>query len=123
MRLERRARRGGTHLIITSLVDVMLVLLFFFMLTTGYGAQPRALPLQLAAPAAAHGTQGEMHEVRMQAGGMFLYDGAAMPLPQIKASAHGLRVSLRPEAGVKLQQLLDALEALRSAGASVALGT
>lgn len=123
MRLERRARTRGTQLIITSLVDVMLVLLFFFMLTTGYGSEARALPLQLAAPAAARGVQGQVHEVHMRAGNLFVLDGAELPLAEIKTRAHGARVALRPEPGVSLQQMLDALDALRSNGASVALGT
>ncbi|HVT37354.1 MAG TPA: biopolymer transporter ExbD [Nevskiaceae bacterium] len=123
MQLERKPRARGTHLIITSLVDVMLVLLFYFILTAGYGKAPRELALSLAAPVAAHGSSGTLHEVRMRAPGDFLLDGAPLPLAEIQARMHGAQLALRPAPQVQLQALLDALAALRKGGAQVELGT
>jgi biopolymer transport protein ExbD len=111
----RQARRPS----LTPLIDVVFLLMVFFMLAARFGAE-RALPLM---PAAGGGGawQGPPRLVEVAAGGLRL-NGRAVPLDGLAAALGPLMpapdspVVLRPSEGAPVQALVDAMAVLRAAG-------
>ena len=119
-------RRPRSKLSLIPLIDVMLVLLFFFMLATSYVDVGRTR-LDLA-PAGRAGMGG--NELSAQAtvfdDGQLRYSGSTRPIPdwvaELKALPAGTQLSLVPAPGVSLQGLIAAWEQLQAAGVAARLG-
>ncbi len=116
MQLERRGRpRYGIAL--TSLVDVVFILLFFFMLAAR--AQPQAaLELRLAQPAAS-AAQPTMPVVEVLGAGRLRSANRDFTVATLAAQFPGISaLRLRAMPGSELQDLVDALDAAHNAGLS-----
>jgi len=122
MRLARPQRRN-TRPSLIPLIDVMLVLLFFFMLASTYVDYGRT-PLELAAGGRAAGAADDpgvvnavlLDDGRLRIdGGLFELSLAASMLSTAK------EVRLAPAPGVELQTLLAGWEQLAAAGVKVQL--
>ncbi|WP_169577734.1 ExbD/TolR family protein [Sinimarinibacterium sp. CAU 1509] len=109
---------------LTSLVDVVFILLFFFMLAARESA-PQALSLTVSdateTSAAASTSQGLL---RVLGSGRIELDGRVLELsalmPVLRAGARDqVKVAVAPAA--QLQDLIDVLEPLRAAGIGVHL--
>lgn len=123
MRIALPARRPA-RLPLVSLVDVVFILLFFFMLASSYldwrsvqvelgGAAPQAPEAQVA------------WSVQVYADGSLTLNGALMSRAAIEAALRaepGVRVVLQPVPGVRLQALVAVFDALRPTGAALILG-
>lgn len=120
MRLARPPRRRNT-IVLTSLVDVMFVLLFFFMLVSNYGDW-RSWSLALAGRTPA--TASEALVVEVLAPGRFRIGARELDLDGLRAQlgTPGTRAVLVPASGLSLQQLVDLLDALKPTGAALTLG-
>ncbi len=127
MRLDAAAGPRKRMLGLTSLVDVVFILLFFFMLAAR-GAPPQALSLTVsdaaspAPPAAvADRPQGLL---RVLGGGRIELDGRLLEtsalVPTLRAASRD-QVQVRVAPAAQLQDLIDALEPLRAAGIGVDL--
>lgn len=105
------------------LIDVMLVLLFFFMLVSSYGGERRTT-LQLA-PAMARGapaSEAQPQPVLLEANGEFRIGSARLSLTDaIDALRTAKAVRLSPAPDVTLQTLLSGWEQLSAAGIAVTL--
>ncbi|MDP3856200.1 MAG: biopolymer transporter ExbD [Stagnimonas sp.] len=114
------ARRPRARISLIPLIDVMLVLLFFFMLVTRYVEVGRTR-LELA-PAGRAGAGGSERSVQAQVldGGLLRYGGETGPLPELlpllKALPAGSELSLAPAPGVSLQVLIAVWEQLQAEG-------
>lgn len=117
------AARKKTRPSLIPLIDVMLVLLFFFMLASSYVGYSRT-PLQLAAAGGASGANNEPDVVRavlladgqVRVGGTLM--GASEAVQKLKTAKD---VRLSPAPGVALQTLLAGWEQLAAAGIKVQL--
>ena len=124
MRIAAAPRRRA-RISLIPLIDVMLVLLFFFMLATSY-VDVGHTRLELA-PASRAGVGGSDTTARLEvlADGMLRYGDEVRPLPellpQLRALARDTPLRLAAAAGVSLQALLSALEQLQAAGLKVQL--
>ena len=114
---QRRVRRVS----LTPMIDVVFLLLVFFMLAARFGVEAR-LPLTLAAPApAAEAWTGPPRLVDVLPEGVRL-NGVALSEAELAARLAGLveapddPVLLRPGEGASLQRLVEMLEALGAAG-------
>lgn len=122
MRIER-ARTRRALLPLTSLVDVVFILLFFFMLAS----RPqdwRSLALQLAPAPGGTTVRAEAWRLELQAGGALQLDGRILTLEDALrriATDTARPVLLQAGAGATLQDCVTALERLRLAGARVSL--
>lgn len=107
---------------LTSLVDVLFVLLFFFMLVTTYGDW-RSWSMALAGAPGAPAQAGTLTVRVLQDGGLML-GAQRLPLAQIEAQLRRpqARAILVAEPGVNLQALVDVLDQLRPTGAALSLG-
>lgn len=115
----RRRRRAAVSL--TPLVDVVFILLVFFMLATSF-VDWRLIDMQSRGPGRGAG-EGEAVtlDVAPQA---LLLGGAAVSLaglgdrlkPRLEA-APALQIVIRPQDGADMQRLVDVLDALHGAGA------
>jgi biopolymer transport protein ExbD len=111
----RRARRPS----LTPLIDVVFLLMVFFMLAARFGAE-RAMPLM---PAAGGGGawEGPPRLVEVAAGGLRL-NGQALALDGLAEALAPLMpapdspVVLRPDEGAPVQALVEAMAVLRAAG-------
>lgn len=123
MRIARPARRKNS-IVITSLVDVMFVLLFFFMLASSYldwgavdvniggGDSKNTLPVP-----------GHVHQLQLLPGAQLRLDGKPVVLSQLVATLErDARVVIQPQAGVPLQELISVIDPLKAAGVSLTLG-
>lgn len=129
------ARRGRRSVSLIPLIDVMLVMLFFFMLagaTVQYGrtrveftlpASP--LPLTSAAPQAASKNL-VVQEAYVQADGFIVINAqrynVPAAVPVLLALPKGTDLKLIPEPGLSLQTLLQLWERLRAEGIRSRLG-
>ncbi|MGD8710479.1 MAG: biopolymer transporter ExbD [Ectothiorhodospiraceae bacterium] len=121
MRLPRpdlRRRKIG----LTPLVDVVFILLFFFMLTSSL-VQWHAIGLSVTAPSASAGSLEGSALVRIHDGGNLDLNGVPVSLRQLESRVRGLapaeralRLVVQPDPEVPLQNIVDVLDRLRAAG-------
>ncbi|SFF63700.1 Biopolymer transport protein ExbD [Fontimonas thermophila] len=114
MRLEW-ARRRHSRLALTALVDVVFILLFFFMLA-GRAAPPRAIELHVASGMTGMET---VAEVIVRAGGYVELDGRRLAIDALVHESRGRALQLRAGADARLQDLVDVLDRLRDAGVRI----
>ena len=131
----RQSRRNkGVELNVTSLVDVLFLLLIFFMLTTTFkhaGELNLNLPeSSTAGPAGASGAAESVDLVLTEKGTLML-DGAAVTFETLPARLRAVRAR-RPHAQIMIQaetsvvhgQVVRLLDAVRTAGfTGVGIGT
>jgi biopolymer transport protein ExbD len=120
MRIARKPKRRNA-IVLTSLVDVMFVLLFFFMLVTTYGERHSwAMALGGGSDDA---DSGALIVQVLNDGGLLLdtqpadFDQVAQRLQQ-----PGARAVLVAGPGVSLQAMVDALDRFKLTGAALTLG-
>ncbi|WP_343079434.1 biopolymer transporter ExbD [Ostreiculturibacter nitratireducens] len=112
----RRARRPS----LTPMIDVVFLLLVFFMLAARFGAEG-ALPVALAAPGAPAEWQGpprlvEIGPENVRLNGLAVDEaGLAEALRPLMAGPEA-PVLLRPVEGASLQRVVDVIGALSDAG-------
>lgn len=123
MQIARPARRKNS-IVITSLVDVMFVLLFFFMLASSYldwgavdvniggGESKATVPVH-----------GHVHQLQLLPGAQLRLDGKPVELSQLTSMLErDARVTVQPQAGVPLQEMVKVIDQLKAAGVSLTLG-
>ena len=124
MRLAPRPLRRS-RIPLTSLVDVVFNLLFFFMLTSQY-LDWRVLPVDLAQVAGDDaGTAAALTILLLPGGELRLgEEPASVPdvLDAIRGDSGARPVLLVPARGVSMQATVDVLDALAPSGARVVLG-
>ncbi|MCC2655738.1 MAG: Biopolymer transport protein ExbD/TolR [Panacagrimonas sp.] len=123
MRLAPRPLRRS-RVPLTSLVDVVLCLLFFFMLTSQY-LDWRVLPVDLAEVAPDGAAPSALTVLLLADGGLRLGEQPASVtdvIAAIRADAGTRPVMLVPARGVSVQATVDVLDALAPSGARVVLG-
>ncbi len=129
---ERRGKKEVT-LNVTSLIDVLFLLLIFFMLT-GTFKRVGELELQLPESTSATPSQGVVsHQIDLvlTEEGTLLVNGDPLPWPNLKRHLTGLleadsdaKVMIRAETGVAHGEVVKALDIVREAGfAGVGIGT
>ena len=118
MALKRIRKRRGTS--ITSLIDVIFLLLLFFMLASTFSSQAEIeLVSGLEGAAAADAVDTKVLHLVISADGLTL-DGQAVSDGDLSASISALIMSSRtvlavdPAEGTTTQRLIDVLLALRS---------
>ncbi len=123
MRIARPARRKNS-IVITSLVDVMFVLLFFFMLASSYldwgtvdwnvGGSESSSTLPVP---------GHVHQLQLLPSAQLKLDGKPVVLLQLTTSLErDARVIVQPQAGVPLQEMIAVIDQLKAAGVGLTLG-
>lgn len=129
---HRRRRRGMVNL--TSLIDVLFLLLIFFMLTSTFrrsGEMELQLPESSTSAPRLEGAGQRSTEVTLRADGSILVDGvstepseAARTLRERVAADPGARVLLNAEAEARHADVVRLLDLVREAGfRGVNLGT
>lgn len=122
MRLEPAPRKRSAPAL-TALVDIVFILLFFFMLAART-APPRALELRVEVPSSATSGAADVPEAIVRSGGRVDYEGrelAAGELADRLSGAGVSRLSVRADGGARLQDLVTLLDALRRAEVAVQL--
>lgn len=117
---RRRALIG-----LTPLIDVVFILLVFFMLATSLGGR-RAIELAVSAGASgAEGTEAEAVLVEVRRDGRLRLSAAPVSLDALAerigarmAASPGLRVLVEPAGGVGLGETVRVLDVLSQAGVS-----
>ena len=113
---RRRARRVS----LTPMIDVVFLLLVFFMLAARFGIEAR-LPVSVAVPGGSAQWSGPPRLVEVRPDGQRL-NGVAMAVPDLLTALGGLvqgpddPVILRARDGAVLQDLVAMIEALEAAG-------
>jgi len=123
MRIARPARRKNS-IVLTSLVDVMFVLLFFFMLASSY-LDWGAVDVNIggAGPKLVMPVPGHVHQLQLLPGKQLRLDGKPVALSQLAATLErDARVIVQPQAGVPLQEMVSVIDQLKAAGVSLTLG-
>lgn len=106
---------------LTSLVDVVFILLFFFMLASSY-LDWRAYPLNLGAAPGSGSGSGEALVLTVLPDGATLNGQALDPAAlQRRLEGAGRPVVVVPADGVSMQQLVDWLDRLKRWGLSATL--
>lgn len=121
MRIERYARRRAL-ISLTPLIDVVFILLVFFMLAARLTGQS-AMEVHSASRAAATPVRDDSVLVRIHAGGRLELNGDMLARPALMRHLQALlqrqprlRVLVQPSVGVVLQQLVELLQGLEDAG-------
>jgi len=122
MEFSRNRRNGMRGLPLTPLIDVVFILIIFFMLTTSF---MRVESLELILPAKSGKAADRQDVVRL-----FLYENGDMQLGQRKVDADTLDASLKAmfgkdpatkmmvltQEGVTMQQMVNAMDRINAAG-------
>jgi len=121
MRIARKPKRRNT-IVLTSLVDVMFVLLFFFMLVTTYDDW-HSWSMTLSGAAADDADSGALL-VQVASDGSLLLDAQPVDYAQVEQRLRqpGARAVLVAGPGVSLQAMVDALNRFKPTGAALTLG-
>lgn len=112
------ARRRRRLVSLTPLIDVVFLLLIFFMLASRFAVETR---LDLAAGGSGAGYSGPPRLVSIRADGLAL-NGTETPLAELPAAVGRLMaepsqlIVLRAEEGAEVQRVVVVLDALKSAG-------
>ncbi len=123
MRIARPARRKNS-IVITSLVDVMFVLLFFFMLASSY-LDWGALDVNIGSGESrtTMPVPGHVHQLQLLPGAQLKLDGKSITLAQLTSTLErDARVVVQPLPGVPLQDMISVIDQLKAAGVSLTLG-
>ncbi len=119
----RRKRRTGVLMNVTPLIDVVFILLVFFMLTTNF-ARFRLIGVDTPQETEIVSDPAAAIVILVKADGGFEYDGDPADLDQISDSVAqiiardpGRPFLVRPERGVTMQEALDVFQRSRDAGA------
>lgn len=116
MRLPRPVRRRNS-IVLTSLVDVMFVLLFFFMLAAS-AVERRAIGIGM--PVAADSPDARrVLRLDLLSATRWTLDDASLAPAELRSRLRGAsagEVLVRPAKGVPVQALTDALTAVRDSG-------
>lgn len=124
-RLANKFRRKRSLISLTPLIDVVFILLIFFMLASNF-LQFRSFELSAAGPGTARSDRPAGLVVDITLEGLTL-DGRSVTLDALPgramealAGTPGRSVLVKPAAGVPLQTAIDVLDALRGAGVTSA---
>lgn len=124
MHIEALPRRRGT-IPLTSLVDVVFILLFFFMLASRF-ATLQGIDLNLGAGGErAVATMEETWFLQLYADRAMVLNGESVSLAELQqqlGARPGVHLVVQPRPGVSLQALVDLMDALRATGARLATG-
>jgi biopolymer transport protein ExbD len=121
LKLSEKTKRRKAVISLTPLIDVVFILLVFFMLASSF-MDWQSISLDTAAASHASVSESEekpfIVEVRQQ---VLMVDGESLTLAELiaKAQSRGTLtqpVSLQPMADTQVQQLVDVLDALNNAG-------
>lgn len=114
--------RSGPQLNIAPLIDVVFLLLVFFMLASSF-IEPEAIDLVLPAGGGQGGQVAEPLVVSVTEAGHIRFNGLHLDLGQLEAEIRsrtggdsGRAVTVRADAGVSVQLLVSILDAIRAAG-------
>ncbi len=129
MEFEGRARIHS-HLDIAPLIDIVFLLLVFFMLTSTF-LVPEAIELELPESASATVTEITPITVALNASDELSLNGKPIQLQQLRqaiepliAESADVAITLKSDAHTEVQQLLKVMDEIRAAGGSnVALAT
>ncbi len=129
MEFEGRARIHS-HLDIAPLIDIVFLLLVFFMLTSTF-LVPEAIELELPESASASTTEVTPITVSLDSKGQLALDGELIELEKLRpALAARLKqqpdsaITLKSDAHTELQPLLRVMDEIRAAGGTqIALAT
>ncbi len=129
MEFEGRARIHS-HLDIAPLIDIVFLLLVFFMLTSTF-LVPEAIELELPESSSAIITETTPINVALNASGEVALNGESIQLDKLRQAIEPLitdsadvAITLKSDARTEVQQLLKVMDEIRAAGGSnVALAT
>jgi biopolymer transport protein ExbD len=129
MDFEGRARIHS-HLDIAPLIDIVFLLLVFFMLTSTF-LVPEAIELELPESSSASVTEAMPITVSLDQTGQLALNGEYIELAQLRMALEPLlkqntesAITLKSDAHTEVQQLLKVMDEIRAAGGSdVALAT
>jgi biopolymer transport protein ExbD len=129
MDFEGRARIHS-HLDIAPLIDIVFLLLVFFMLTSTF-LVPEAIELELPESSSADVTETMPIVVSLDQTGQLSLNGGGIELDQLRMALEPLlkqdadsAITLKSDARTEVQQLLKVMDEIRAAGGSnVALAT
>lgn len=129
MEFEGRARIHS-HLDIAPLIDIVFLLLVFFMLTSTF-LVPEAIELELPESASATVTEITPITVALNASDELSLNGKPIQLQQLRQTIEPLiadsadaAITLKSDARTEVQQLLKVMDEIRAAGGSnIALAT
>lgn len=129
MDFEGRARIHS-HLDIAPLIDIVFLLLVFFMLTSTF-LVPEAIELELPESSSANVLETMPITVSLDQTGQLSLNGERIELEQLRAAITPLlkqdatsTITLKSDAHTKVQQLLKVMDEIRAAGGSnIALAT
>jgi biopolymer transport protein ExbD len=123
MRLELPRPRRRQLISLIPLIDVVFILLVFFMLASSF-LDWRTIPL--ATPATDSRVTSDLTplQVRIHLDGRLVFEGEALELGQLRAAVRGRladepgrSVVVRPDDAVPLQRVVEVLDRVRDSGA------
>ncbi len=121
----RKNRRNATLLNVTPLIDVVFILLVFFMLTTNFG-RFRLIGVETPQDREVLRDATAAVVIRIEDDGALTYDGKPSDVEDIAAQVANLTAVdpgrsfiVRPAEGVSVQEAIDIFQLTRHAGASL----
>ena len=124
-------RRPKPQIVVTNLIDVILLLVFFFMITSSFAQDKRQVPVELPQAGSASIIDAELMTIQVDKAGAVLWTGkpvSSVKLEHIVSRYLGTRkdrpVLLEADQGVSYGHVMTALDTIRRAGSvNISLAT
>lgn len=126
-------KRGKSQpqIVVTNLIDVVLLLVFFFMITSSFAANGKKLPVNIPKASAAVSTEKDNMTVQITKAGNLFIAGKAIEEEALKeqikkwvATSPDRAVMVEADEGVNYGNVIKILDRIRTAGAiNVGLAT
>ncbi len=122
MAIELNKGSSLRNLSLTPLIDIVFLLLIFFMVVSKFEQEERALDVDLAAADAAQPMSANPKFVSIDKDGNLEYRGRILSLPQLQvalkresAANPAVRIMIRPDAGCQAHHLVAVMNACNNA--------
>ncbi|MFZ2958812.1 MAG: biopolymer transporter ExbD [Candidatus Ozemobacteraceae bacterium] len=115
--------REKPQIILTNLIDVILMLVFFFMITSSFAKDKNRIPIELPKASSAAAMDAEVLTVQVNTENSIMISGAALSSTELAAKVteylaenRDRPILLEADAGLDYGRVITVLDTIRTAG-------
>lgn len=122
-RLLPKRNREKPQIVVTNLIDVILLLVFFFMITSSFAKEARRIPLDLPAAGSSGAIEGETLTFQMDKQGTVFSGGKSLEAGDISirvkeylGAGRDRQILVEADKALDYGKVIAALDTIRTAG-------
>lgn len=122
-KLLPETRKNKPQIIVTNLIDVILLLVFFFMITSSFARENRKLEIDLPSASTSAVIEGETMNVQIDREGALMLNGKGLSVEELKsevvkyvAQDHTRTILVEADTKANYGEIIKILDGIRAAG-------